>query len=175
MSISDETRQKVRKADFTCEYCGISERDTGGELTIDHFKPKAANGEDNLENLVYACFRCNLYKGDYWTENDSTPKIFNPRLQLVTDHFWLASNGIIHPLSETGDFTINRLRLNRIPLVAHRRKISQQIADRESFEQTLNANKLLTQINEQQSRLLEQQQKMLKEQQNLLKLLSKNS
>jgi hypothetical protein len=41
MSISPELRQYVRKrADFACEYCGVSEIDSGGELTIDHYCPQ---------------------------------------------------------------------------------------------------------------------------------------
>lgn len=176
MSISDEKRQLVRKrAEFACEYCGITEQDTGGELTLDHFKPQAAGGEDKTENLVYACFRCNLYKGDYWSEEKDAPKIFNPRLQSAEDHFWFSPNGLIYAVTEIGEFTIGRLRLNRKPLVAYRRKMHQQITDREFYEQTQNVNRLLAETNEQQSRLLQQQQKMLEEQQKLLKLLLKNN
>ena len=40
-------------------------QDVGGGLTVDHYVPLVAGGDDSDENLVYACFRCNLYKGDF--------------------------------------------------------------------------------------------------------------
>jgi len=48
-----------------CGYCGVAEDQVGGELTIDHFVPVSAGGGEAEENLVYACHRCNLYKGDF--------------------------------------------------------------------------------------------------------------
>jgi hypothetical protein len=54
MSISESAREFVRqRAQFACEYCGIREVDVGGQLTIDHFRPRASEGDDSLENLVY--------------------------------------------------------------------------------------------------------------------------
>ena len=59
--------EQVRQAfGFRCGYCRVDETGAGAELTVDHFRPSAVGGADDLENLVYACFRCNLYKGDYW-------------------------------------------------------------------------------------------------------------
>ena len=41
MIISDDIREKVRqRANFACEYCGVSETDTGDKLTVDHFNPR---------------------------------------------------------------------------------------------------------------------------------------
>lgn len=85
MKISRSFRQKIReRAGFSCEYCGVSETDSGGELTIDHFQPTSKGGSDEEDNLVYCCFRCNLYKGYYWSEN---PNLFNPRKDKRDDHF----------------------------------------------------------------------------------------
>jgi 5-methylcytosine-specific restriction endonuclease McrA len=65
MTISDEIRNRVRqRADFVCEYCGVTETDTGGILTIDHFQPKSRGGSDDPDNLIYCCNRCNQYKLD---------------------------------------------------------------------------------------------------------------
>ncbi len=33
-----------QQANFACEFCGVTETDTGGELTIDHFQPRAKGG-----------------------------------------------------------------------------------------------------------------------------------
>jgi 5-methylcytosine-specific restriction endonuclease McrA len=49
---------------FACEYCRVREDEAGGLLTVDHHRPSAHGGSDDLENLVYACFRCNTYKAD---------------------------------------------------------------------------------------------------------------
>ena len=67
MSISTDVRWAVRqRAHFACEFCGVTETDTGGELTIDHFQPHTKGGTDAPENLLYCCHRCNQYKADYW-------------------------------------------------------------------------------------------------------------
>ena len=45
MSIDRQTRELVRqRAGFACEFCGITETDAGGELTIDHYHPSAKEG-----------------------------------------------------------------------------------------------------------------------------------
>jgi hypothetical protein len=49
-------RERYRRC---CGYCQVSEIETGGELTIDHFQPVTAGGDDSDDNLVYACFRDN--------------------------------------------------------------------------------------------------------------------
>lgn len=101
--ISQETRQIVRqRANFSCEYCGVSEAEVGGALTIDHFKPQSKGGSDEIENLIYACSRCNLYKGDYFTETDSNQNLWNPRTESSEKHFILLSNGKVQALTETG-------------------------------------------------------------------------
>ena len=173
MSISEQTRAQVQaRANFACEYCGVSESDAGGELTIDHYQPQTAGGSDQAENLVYACHRRNLYKGDYWAkDSENIELIWNPRTESFDERFWLSTNGKIYAVSETAAFTIRRLRLNRAPLVAHRRRLLEQTAERRLFEQTQRALELLAQTNEQQRRLLLEQQKLLEEEQQLLKIL----
>ena len=112
--ISHETRTMVRqRAKFSCEYCDVSETEVGGELTVDHFKPQSKDGSDEPENLIYACSRCNLYKGDYFPENDSDQNLWNPRIESSEKHFILLTNGQMQALTKTGEFTIRRLRLNQ--------------------------------------------------------------
>ncbi|MCP9492899.1 MAG: HNH endonuclease [Pyrinomonadaceae bacterium MAG19_C2-C3] len=162
MSISPETRAHVRvRANFACEYCGVSERDTGGDLTVDHYQPRTAGGSDDAENLVYACHRCNLYKSDYWAIDENAPRIWNPRSSPPDEHFWLSNNGRIYALTETAVFTIRRLRLNRVPLQTHRRRTLEQTAERAMFEQTRQVVEMLARTGEQQHRLLEEQQQLL--------------
>jgi hypothetical protein len=53
MTVSNEMREQVRqRANFACEFCGVTETDTGGELTIDHFQPVRKGGDDSFENLL---------------------------------------------------------------------------------------------------------------------------
>ena len=82
MTVPAAMWEQVRqRAGFGCEFCGVTDTDTGGQLTVDHFQPKGKKGSDNLENLIYACVRCNLYKADYFPENQFDQK---PRSQHLT-------------------------------------------------------------------------------------------
>ena len=56
------TRKNLLKRDKgTCQYCGKSQ----GEVTIDHVVPKHKGGVDSWTNLVVACKKCNMNKGNY--------------------------------------------------------------------------------------------------------------
>lgn len=48
-----------RRDSNECQYCGSKK-----QLTIDHVVPKSKGGKTNWMNLVAACNRCNVYKGD---------------------------------------------------------------------------------------------------------------
>ncbi len=50
----------LRRDNHRCQYCGRADL----PLTIDHVVPRARGGEDEWENLVCACVRCNNRKGD---------------------------------------------------------------------------------------------------------------
>ena len=111
---------------FRCGYCGVSEEDVGGELTVDHFRPVAAGGDDTEENLVYACVRCNQYKGALRPEamdRGSERRLLHPRrddlsLHLIEDPL----TGRLEGLSPAGQFHIEALRLNRPALIANRQR-----------------------------------------------------
>ncbi len=65
--VSQMLRESIRALyGFRCGYCGVTETEAGGQLEIDHFRPRSHGGEDALDNLVYACPTCNRFKGDYW-------------------------------------------------------------------------------------------------------------
>ncbi len=54
------TRRNLMHRDkYTCQYC--SKRT---ELTIDHVLPRSRGGKDTWENLVAACRKCNVTKGN---------------------------------------------------------------------------------------------------------------
>lgn len=127
MNISETVRLQVRqRADFACEFCGVTETDVGGQLTIDHFRPQSKGGADDVENLLYCCQRCNQYKVDYWPARSDEPVLWNPRRESSDTHLLILADGTLYPITPTGAFTLKRLRLNRPPLIAHRlRKHSQ--------------------------------------------------
>lgn len=53
-----------------CGYCGVTEIDAGAELTVDHYRPSSAGGDEADDNLIYACTKCNLYKGEFSPSTD---------------------------------------------------------------------------------------------------------
>jgi 5-methylcytosine-specific restriction endonuclease McrA len=95
----------------------VSETDGGGELTVDHFRPVSAGGDDSDENLVYACVRCNQYKGALLPEaTDLAPaqRLLHPlRDDLLAYLRKDESTGCLEGLTATGRFHIAALRLNR--------------------------------------------------------------
>jgi hypothetical protein len=102
-----------------CGYCGTTEIDAGGELTVDHFQPQTKGGADTPENWVYACIRCNDYKGDYW-QPGSVARILHPLLDDLAVHLCESEDGHLIALTETGRFHIDHLQLNRPQLIRQR-------------------------------------------------------
>jgi len=52
---------------WTCQYCGKKASQLKGKnnhLTIDHIKPRAQGGRHHWENVVTACYVCNIKKRD---------------------------------------------------------------------------------------------------------------
>lgn len=84
MTITAEVREQVRRrAHQACEFCGVSETDVGGQLTVDHFQPRSQGGTDSLDNLLYCCGPCNQYKLDYWPTGPTCgTRVTNPRRSI---------------------------------------------------------------------------------------------
>jgi hypothetical protein len=95
--------------------------DAGGELTVDHYRPTSAGINEIDENLVYACIRCNQFKGDFFPNTDDLERgrrILHPLNDDIFNH--IRENlqmGHVEALSETGHFHIFLLQLNRPALV----------------------------------------------------------
>ena len=167
-----DTRELVRRrANFACEFCGVTEADTGGRLTIDHFRPRTKEGSDSPENLLYCCVRCNQYKQGYWPTTSGTPSLWNPRLEPASRHFLELDDGTLYPLTPTGTFTLKRLRLNRPPLVAYRLSKRRRAEEIRLLTRYRDLVRLLDQLHTQMAELVEEQQELLEEQQTLLRLL----
>jgi hypothetical protein len=115
-----EERETLRRRfQFRCGYCGVSERDVGAELTVDHFQPRSQGGLHEPENWVYCCHACNEFKEDFW-QPTAAHRILHPLRDELAAHLIEQEDETLLALSETGAFHIERLHLNRQPLVAYR-------------------------------------------------------
>ena len=56
-SIFDDEKVKLQTGQV-CNYCGSTEK-----LALDHIFPQKYGGQDNAENLIFACKKCNSSKG----------------------------------------------------------------------------------------------------------------
>lgn len=172
MSLTASIREQVRqRAHCACEFCGVTEIDTGGMLTIDHFRPRARAGSDELENLIYACISCNQYKQDYWPQTEIAPTLWNPRQEIASQHFVEQADGQLTALTPTGIFTIKRLRLNRSQLTAARQRRQQQLQVERLLQSYQELTTLQSQVNIQLTDLAIEQQMLLKEQRKWLQML----
>lgn len=123
MSITAENRAAVQSAyGYCCGYCGVSEIDIGGELQIDHYRPRTKGGSDDVDNLVYACSHCNRFKGNYWPDANSPDSFYllHPGEDDVWAHLQFTTSGRLAGLTPRGWFHIHWLHLNRPQLVLWR-------------------------------------------------------
>ena len=114
--LSKSVRRQVReRAAICCEYCGKPEGFSPIEHQVDHIIAVQHGGNNTLDNLAFACFRCNNKKGsniaslDY--EADQLVPLFNPRTQVWSDHFF-EQNGQILGKTATGRATVLVLGFN---------------------------------------------------------------
>lgn len=78
------TRKNVLERDrHTCQYCSYK----GEQLTLDHVIPRSRGGPDTWENLVAACVRCNIRKGNRTPKESQMPLLKQPRKPYSSLHF----------------------------------------------------------------------------------------
>ncbi|MEB3828809.1 HNH endonuclease [Phormidium sp. CCY1219] len=78
------TRRNILHRDgHSCQYCGC----TGEDLTLDHVIPRSRGGGDTWENLVSACVRCNVKKGNRTPDESKMPLMKNPRRPYSSLYF----------------------------------------------------------------------------------------
>ena len=72
------SRQSIYDRDMnTCQYCG--KHFARSRLTIDHVVPQSRGGLDAWDNLVVACLKCNVKKGNRTPEEAAMPLLRRPR------------------------------------------------------------------------------------------------
>ncbi len=62
---------------FACQYCGDKFR--AEDLTFDHVVPRSRGGQTSWNNIVTACTRCNLQKGNKLPRESGMPPRTPPR------------------------------------------------------------------------------------------------
>ncbi|NER52136.1 MAG: HNH endonuclease [Symploca sp. SIO1A3] len=113
--ITKELKRLVsNRAEGLCEYCLISEEDSGG-CQFDHIISVKHGGETTADNLAYACLYCNLNKGTdlgsiIWHTGELV-RFFNPRLDSWSEHFRL-EGAMINSLTDIGEVTARILQFN---------------------------------------------------------------
>jgi len=133
------------------------------------------DGSDDPSNLVSCCQRCNLHKLDYWPMTGNDPVLWNPRLHPRDTHMLLLADGTMYPLTQTGAFTIRRVRLNRPPLIAYRLQQHARAETARLLEQFHDVVALLEHTQQQHAALLDEQRALLEAQRTLLTLLLKRN
>ena len=119
MSLSKKTKEAVaQRARYCCEYCLSQEKFSPSQFSIDHIIPTAKLGEDDLDNLCYACQACNNHKYTITATTDPVTgektSLFNPRLHLWNEHFmWNEDKSEVIGITSIGRATIVKLNLNR--------------------------------------------------------------
>jgi hypothetical protein len=122
-------RAVIARVSGRCEYCGVPDDATLAPHEPDHIIGEQHGGTTELNNLAYACFRCNRFKGPNIAtcdpETGLVTTLFNPRTDRWGEHFRL--NGAeLEPLSAIGRGTALLLRLNDEQRVALRAELLRQ-------------------------------------------------
>ena len=115
---TEQLRAEVAaRAGLRCEYCRSPQIITAQTFHVDHIVPQSKGGSTSLDNLAYACPRCNLRKKDIIIitdpESGASVDLFHPRKHEWNEHFiWSADFLQIVGLSPIGWATVARLQLN---------------------------------------------------------------
>lgn len=126
--ISASLRREVReRARERCEYCLLAESQVFFPHEPDHLIALKHGGRTLSENLAWACFDCNRFKGANIASIDGVTgelaPFFNPRTQRWSEHFRL-EGGLIIALTATGRVTEKILRLNLPKRVEVRQRLA---------------------------------------------------
>lgn len=83
------TRRNILERDrHSCQYCHYR----GEQLTLDHVIPRSRGGGDTWENLVTACVRCNIKKGNRTPKEANMNLLSQPRKPYSSLHFELVKH-----------------------------------------------------------------------------------
>jgi hypothetical protein len=117
-------RKRVESRAFgRCEYCLLDQADAVLPHEIDHVISRKHGGTGDPENLAFARYLCNRYKGsDIASIHPGTGalvRLFHPRQDRWLEHFCIVGP-ILEPLTDIGAGTSQLLRLNVTARVVER-------------------------------------------------------
>ncbi len=123
---SSQREKVVERAHYCCEYCQSQERYSPDSFSIEHIIPISKGGNNQLDNLAFACQGCNNHKFVSVEAIDPVSEeiapLYHPRQQVWADHFtWNEDCSLVIGLTPTGRATIEKLQLNRLGLINLRR------------------------------------------------------
>lgn len=117
-------RDVIERAGNRCEYCRLPAEVAFYPHEVDHVIAEKHGGTTDIDNLAFACWRCNRYKGSDLTSFDPETRrlipLFNPRTQVWAEHFTFDSERVIGRTPE-GRTTVSLLQLNRDERLTERR------------------------------------------------------
>src|SRR2546422_10610447 len=104
-----------RRARFRCEYCLLPQALVSTPFQFDHIIAQSHGGETTADNLAFACFHCNNFKGPNLAgidpDSGEISRLFHPRRDVRENHFGWDGEWLVG-LSPVGRATILTLRLN---------------------------------------------------------------
>ena len=111
------------RAGGRCEYCHAVEVGQLATFELEHVVPPGAGGTDEVENLAWACGRCNRSKSDRIElvdpQSGAIVPIFDPRVMRWGDHFAWQGHELIGR-TPAGRALVEALDLNSARRVAIR-------------------------------------------------------
>ena len=117
-------RSVEERANHCCEYCLYPAAETFYPHEIDHVIAEKHGGVTTFDNLAFACWECNRYKGtDLGSFDPHTNKfslLFDPRRQEWNEHFSFENDQIVG-LTPEGRTTVNLLKMNIEERVSERK------------------------------------------------------
>ena len=117
-------RDVIERAGNRCEYCQLPAGVAFFPHEVDHVVAEKHGGATDIDNLAFACWRCNRHKGSDLTSFDPQTQqlspLFNPRTQAWEEHFTYEGEAIVG-LTAEGRTTVNLLQLNSDKRLLERR------------------------------------------------------
>ncbi|MBI9038291.1 MAG: HNH endonuclease [Bacteroidales bacterium] len=113
-TIFDDEKIKLQTGQI-CNYCGSTEK-----LALDHIFPQKFGGQDDAENLIYACRSCNSSKGKKdmmeWMDfrGKFLPLMIIRRYLKLTFKFCIENNLIDKKIEELKDMELP-FKINLLP------------------------------------------------------------
>jgi len=132
MPVSRELRRQViERAGNRCEYCQMPAQYDVAHFEIDHIRAQVHRGETVLENLAWACFRCNNGKGTNLAgidpNTEKVEQLYHPRRDEWDEHFkWDGPR--LTGKTPVGRATIAVLNINAPSRIAFRQQLIEESA-----------------------------------------------